>query len=204
MCLPDVASLAVTGFHAHIYCVTISLSIYIYLTPTSRFLTFSAHVFLDSLIFSHPGLRRDLALDKVRAWWRRITNHSEPMSASEEGSFIGFNGEASDGFHRYDPTIYRYSSSVDPTLGAIFSDGDEANDVMVHNPPPFADRISEVWRQPFCDPSDITCPALEPLSDRNSQDTDTMCVFEGKTGMLVDKLPRYPGFISRMFPNSSP
>ncbi len=27
MCLPDVASLAVTGFHAHIYCVTISLSL---------------------------------------------------------------------------------------------------------------------------------------------------------------------------------
>jgi hypothetical protein len=30
--LPDVASLAVTGFHAHIYCVTIYIYIYIYVS----------------------------------------------------------------------------------------------------------------------------------------------------------------------------
>ncbi len=41
MCLPDVASLAVTGFHAHIYCVAISLTHTHYLSLTLSDLSLS-------------------------------------------------------------------------------------------------------------------------------------------------------------------
>jgi hypothetical protein len=139
---------------------------------------------------------RKHALKKIREWWQRITEQVEDLSDAEHGDFIS--NEMPVNVSTYDPTIYRYSENVDPTFGAIYA-YDDSESVRVHHPPPFAQSISQVWRQPFCDPKLTACPAPKSVSRRvANQGTDSMCVFEGKTGMLVDDLARYPGVVSPM------